>query len=99
MSTEKLESWEKWLLRIVTALIITGVPTTVAYVVSIHDSLAVIEAKLAMQTYRTDQLEEAHKQLLAHLVQTDSKVTEQSKDIFFIRARLENSYAARSRIP
>lgn len=99
MAIERLENWQKWLMGIVTAFIIAGVPATVGYVISIHDTLAQVEATTRMINYRIDRLEDADKQIASRQNITDAELKKQSMDVLSIHLQLTNSYEARARIP
>lgn len=97
MAIEKLESWHKWLLGIVTVMICTGIPTTVGYVVGIRESIEKVDAKITMVNYRVGQLEEADKVISARQSSTAEELIRQSKDIFLLTAKVDHTYASRAR--
>lgn len=97
MAIEKLESWHKWLLGIVTVMICTGIPTTVGYVVGIRESIEKVDAKITMVNYRVGQLEEADKVISARQSSTAEELIRQSKDIFLLTAKVDHTYASRVR--
>lgn len=97
MAIEKLESWHKWLLGIVTVMICTGIPTTVGYVVGIRESIEKVDAKITMVNYRVGQLEEADKVISARQSSTAEELIRQSKDIFLLTAKVDHTHASRAR--
>lgn len=97
MAIEKLESWHKWLLGIVTVMICTGIPTTVGYVVGIRESIEKVDAKITMVNYRVGQLEEADKVMGARQSSTAEELIRQSKDIFLLTTKVDHTYASRGR--
>lgn len=97
MAIEKLESWHKWLLGIVTVMICTGIPTTVGYVVGIRESIEKVDAKITMINYRVDQLEQADKAITARSTTIGEELVRQSKEIFLLTAKIDHTYASRTR--
>lgn len=99
MAVEKLESWQKWLLGIVTSLIIAGIPTVVAYEIANHDKLSSIEAKVTMVSYRADKLEERDSQIALRVSTTEAELKKQAMDILSVKLKLPNPYEPRDKIP
>lgn len=97
MAIERLESWQKWILGIVTTMICAGIPTTVGYVVGIRDSIEKVDAKITMINYRVGQLEEADKVITARNSTISEEVIRQSRDIFLLTAKVDHTYASRGR--
>lgn len=90
MAVERLETWQKWLFGILTALIISGVPVTVGYVVSIHDTLLKIEGKVEFTNYRLGKVEEDKEEF-------KDEIEKASREIFTLNTRLDNLTTTRIR--
>ena len=99
MAAERLETWQKWFLGIITAVIISGIPATFAYVVATHESVLAVKSEMALQNWRIEKLEEADKDHLRRIEFNDVELVKQSKEIFSLTAKMDDSYVARARIP